>query len=66
MGYTTLQCYGNYDEQKVVRKPRSILIDPDAVHEALRSKKTLREWLEEAINEKIKRRPVGAGLSRVG
>jgi len=45
--------------RKSVRKPRNILIDPETLHkahiEALRSKKTLREWLEEAIDEKIER-----------
>jgi len=42
--------------EKPVRKPRNIKIDPEAVHrarvEALRSKKSLREWLEEAVEEK--------------
>jgi len=41
------------------RKPRHVLIDPEALHkariEALRSKKTLGEWLEDAIDEKIER-----------
>ena len=45
--------------EKPVRKPRSIKIDPEALHrarvEALRSKKTVGEWLEEAIDEKIER-----------
>ena len=61
--------------RKSVRKPRHVLIDPEALHkarvEALRSKKTLGEWLEEVIEEKTERkqkqvkseRPVGAGLS---
>ena len=39
--------------EKPVRKPRNVLIDPEALYrtrvEALRSKKTLGEWLEEAI-----------------
>ncbi len=42
-----------------VRKPRNVLINPEALHkarvEALRSKKTVGEWLEEAIDEKIER-----------
>ena len=46
-------------DRKSVRKPRNILIDPDTLHKAhievLRSKKTLREWREEAIEEKIER-----------
>ena len=45
--------------EKAIRKPRNIKIDPEAVHrarvEALRSKKSLGEWLEEAIDEKIER-----------
>ena len=45
--------------EKSIRKPRNILIDPEAVHragvEALRSKKTLGQWLEEAIDERIER-----------
>ena len=45
--------------EKPVRKPRNVLIDPEALHrtrvEALRSKKTLGEWLEEAIEQKIER-----------
>jgi len=48
---------------KFVRKPRSIKIDPEALHrarvEALRSKKTVGEWLEEAIKEKIERTKQG-------
>ena len=46
-------------DRKSVRKPRHVLIDPEALHrarvEALRSKKTLGEWLEEAIEEKATR-----------
>ena len=46
-------------KEKSVRKPRNILINPEALHkarvEALRSKKSLGEWLEEAIDEKIER-----------
>jgi len=45
--------------QKSLRKPRNILIDPEALLkariESLRLKKTLGEWLEEAIDEKIER-----------
>jgi len=45
--------------KKIIRKPRHVLIDPEALHEArveaLRSKKTLGEWLEEPIDEKIER-----------
>jgi len=45
--------------EKPIRKPRNIKIDPEAVHrarvEALRSKKSLGEWIEEAIDEKIER-----------
>jgi len=45
--------------EKPIRKPRSVKIDPEALHrarvEALRSKKSLGAWLEEAIEEKIKR-----------
>ena len=49
--------------RKSVRKPRHVLIDPEALHkarvEALRSKKTMGEWLEEAIEEKIEREKEG-------
>jgi predicted HicB family RNase H-like nuclease len=45
--------------EKPVRKPRNIKINPDillkARIEALRSRKTLGAWLEEAIDEKIER-----------
>jgi len=45
--------------RKSLRKPCHVLIDPEALHkarvEALRSKKTLGAWLEEAIDEKIER-----------
>ena len=62
---------------KIIRKSRNVKINPEALHkdrvEALRSKKPLGEWLQEAIDEKIEReekkvkqkRPVGAGLSGV-
>ena len=45
--------------EKPIRKPRNVKINPDillkARVEALRSKKTMGEWLEEAIEEKIER-----------
>ncbi|MBA7674754.1 hypothetical protein ES703_82977 [subsurface metagenome] len=45
--------------EKPVRKPRNIKVDPEAIHrarvEALRSKKVLGQWIEEAIDEKIER-----------
>ena len=45
--------------EKPVRKPRNVKIDPEALHrarvEALRERKTIGEWLEEAIDEKIER-----------
>jgi predicted HicB family RNase H-like nuclease len=45
--------------KNVVRKPRNIKIDPEAIHrarvQALTEKRTLGEWLEEAIDEKIQR-----------
>ena len=45
--------------EKIVRKPRNVKINPDillkARVEALRSKRTLGEWLEEAIEEKVAR-----------
>ena len=46
--------------EKVARKPRNVKIDPEAIHRArvaaLIEKKTLGEWLEEAIDEKIQRK----------
>jgi len=49
----------NPKNRKSVRKPRNVLIDPEALHkarvEALRKRKTIGEWLEEAIEEKIDR-----------
>jgi len=49
--------------QKIVRKPRNVKINPDillkARIEALRSRKTLGEWLEEAIEEKVAREDRG-------
>ena len=45
--------------KKSVRKPRNILINPDALHkarvEALRERKTVGQWLEELVEEKIER-----------
>ena len=42
-----------------LRKPRNVLINPDTLHEArveaLRARKSLGQWLEEAIDEKIER-----------
>ena len=42
-------------DEKVVRKPRNVLIDPKVLREALikalRSEKKLGEWLENAIWE---------------
>jgi len=49
----------NPKNRKSVRKPRNVLINPDTLHEArveaLRSRKTIGAWLEEAIEEKIAR-----------
>ncbi len=46
-------------DKKLVRKPRNIYINLDALHEAhgeaLRARKTLGQWLEEAIGEKVAR-----------
>ena len=45
--------------EKPVRKPRNVKIDPEALHrarvEALRSKRTVGELLEKATEEKIER-----------
>lgn len=45
--------------KRALRKPRNVLINPDTLHEArveaLRARKSLGQWLEEAINEKIER-----------
>ena len=45
--------------KKVVRKPRNIWINPDALHkarvEAVRARKSLGQWLEELIEEKLAR-----------
>jgi len=45
--------------EKPVRKPRNVKINPEALHrtrvEALRARKILREWLEEAIDGRIER-----------
>jgi len=47
------------ENEQPVRRPRNILIDPEAIHkariEALRSKKTIGEWLEETIQQRIER-----------
>jgi len=48
---------------KIIRKPRNVKINPDTLLkarvESLRSKKSLGEWLEEAIDEKIEREKEG-------
>ena len=45
--------------EKPVRRPRNVKVNPDTLYkarvEALRSRKTLGEWLEEAIDGKIER-----------
>ena len=45
--------------EKIVRKPHVVRIDLEAFHrarvEAVRSKRVVGEWLEEAIAEKIER-----------
>jgi predicted HicB family RNase H-like nuclease len=45
--------------EKPVRKPRNVKINPDTLLkariEALRARKTLGQWLEEEIDEKIER-----------
>ena len=45
--------------EKPIRKLRNVKINPDTLHkawvEALRERKTLGQWLEEAIDEKIER-----------
>ncbi len=49
--------------EKIIRKPRNVLIDPVVLREArikaMRSEKKLGEWLEEAIKEKIEREKEG-------
>lgn len=46
-------------DEMIVRKPRNVFINPDVLHEAhvkaLRKRKPLGQWLEEAIKEKIER-----------
>ena len=46
--------------EKPVRKPRNVLINPETLHkarvEALHAKKVLGEWLEELIEEKVARK----------
>ena len=32
--------------EEIVRKPRNVLIKPDALHEALRARKSLGQWLK--------------------
>ncbi|GAI88541.1 unnamed protein product [marine sediment metagenome] len=63
--------------EKVLRKPHNVKINPDVLREAhieaLRSKKKLEKWLEEAIEEEIEReqknlkqkRPAATGPSEV-
>ena len=45
--------------EQPVRKPRNVKIDPVAIRrariEAIRSERSLGEWLEDAIDEKIQR-----------
>ena len=45
--------------EEIIRKSRNVKINSEALHrarvEALRSKKKLGEWLEQAIDEKIER-----------
>ena len=45
--------------EKLARKPRNVLINPDILHkarvEALRERKTIGEWLEQLIEKKIAR-----------
>jgi predicted HicB family RNase H-like nuclease len=47
------------NKKPITRKPRSVKIDPEALYrarvEAVRERKTLGQWLEEAIDEKIER-----------
>ena len=46
-------------DEKIVRKPRSVYINPDILREAhveaLRASKPLGQWLEEAMEKKIER-----------
>jgi len=45
--------------EKPVRKPRNVKVNPDTLHEAqveaLRARKSLGQWLEEVMDEKIER-----------
>jgi hypothetical protein len=45
--------------KSLLENPANVLINPDTLHrarvEALRARKTLGEWLEEAIDQKIER-----------
>ena len=45
----------NPKNRKSVRKPRNVLINPDTLHEALRARKSLGQWLEKAMDEKLER-----------
>jgi len=46
-------------DKKPVRKPRNVYINPDTLYkahvEALRARKSLGQWLEGAIEEKLER-----------
>ncbi len=46
-------------DKRIVRKPRNVYINPDTLYkahvEALRARKPLGRWLEDAIEEKIER-----------
>jgi len=48
--------------EKPIRKPRNVKIDPVAMRrariEAIRGERSLGEWLEEAIDEKIEREKI--------
>ena len=50
-------------DEKIVRKPRNVFINLDTLHEAhveaLRARKPLGQWLEEAREEKIERTKEG-------
>jgi len=51
------------NKKPIIRKPRNVKIDPEALYrtrvEAVRERKTLGQWLEEAIDEKIERAKEG-------
>ena len=46
-------------DKKAVRKPRNVYVNPDILYkahvEALRLRKPLGEWLEEAIEQRLER-----------